>query len=153
MLSLRRLAASILCVGLGVACSRGVERYYADGVCRAAGREAWISRAETGEWTYWYPSGEPRESGRLSEGTRIGTWTQWWPNGQLRSRGERRFDARARGSVRVGPWTTWHANGVRESAGAYARGEREGHWDFTLDDGSLDGDRTGEYHRDAKIDG
>ena len=69
-----------------------------------------------------------------------------------RSRGERRYHADTSSSEREGMWTLWHANGERAAVGAYVAGKREGHWDFTHADGGLDGDRTGEYHGDVRID-
>jgi hypothetical protein len=136
------------------ACGPHIE-YYGDGLRRADGDIADATSAaerETGPWTWWYPNGEPREQGTLDNGRRIGTWTQWYPNGQLRSRGERAFDAAARASPRTGAWTFWHENGEIHATGIFVGGRREGHWDYTLDDGSLDGDRTGEYHDDRRID-
>ena len=36
--------------------------------------------------------------------------------------------------------------------GAIVHGLREGQWDFSFDSGALDGNRTGEYHRDKRVD-
>jgi antitoxin component YwqK of YwqJK toxin-antitoxin module len=139
-------------------CGGDVE-YWPDGVRRAQGRiafhtegraEARVER-ETGPWTWWFQNGERREAGTLEHGRRTGTWTQWYPNGQRRSQGLRVWDEESRASVREGVWTFWHENGERSAAGVYETGRREGHWDYTLDDGSLDGDRTGEYHDDQRI--
>jgi hypothetical protein len=133
--------------------------YWSDGVRRSQGRIA-LARAggapsaparETGPWTWWFPNGERREQGTIAGGRRVGTWTQWYPNGQRRSRGVRAWDEASRASVREGLWTFWHENGERSAVGVYIAGRREGHWDYTLDDGSLDGDRTGEYHHDQRV--
>ena len=135
-------------------CKPDVE-YWSDGVRRAQGRVAGSSpdvlARETGPWTWWYPNGDRREQGTLENGRRTGTWTQWYPNGQRRSQGLRAWDDASRASVREGVWTFWHENGERSAVGVYRAGRREGYWDFTLDDGSLDGDRTGEYHHDQRI--
>ena len=127
-----------------------------DGLRRSEGRLAITSSAaverEEGPWTWWYPNGELREQGTIENGRRVGTWRQWYPNGQRRSEGARVWDEATRSSLRDGPWTLWFENGERKARGIYVRGKREGQWDYTLDDGSLDGDRTGEYHDDRRID-
>ncbi len=133
-------------------CGRDIE-YYGDGMRRADGHvanDAALTR-EDGAWTWWYPSGERREQGTLDHGRRAGEWTQWYPNGQRRSRGDRAWDAAAQSSPRAGAWTFWYENGVVLGHGLYRAGRREGHWDYSLDDGTLDGDRTGEYHDDLRI--
>lgn len=135
------------------ACSREVERFYPDGVLRSTGRELGPEKVPDGPWKTWYPGGEPREEGVFDHGRRVGVWTQWWPNGQRRSRGARAWDETLRSSPREGAWTFWHANGVRAAQGAYVKGQREGRWDVSLEDGTLDGDRTGEFHLDQKIGG
>lgn len=153
MASVLVCAAYLLCATLA-SCGPDVE-YYADGVRRAEGhvsaRNATAQSRETGAWTWWYPNGERRERGTLEDGARTGTWTQWYPNGQRRSEGRRAWDAATHSSQRVGLWTFWHENGERLARGVYRTGRREGHWDYSLDNGALDGDRTGEYHDDARV--
>ena len=141
------LVAATLCGSCG---EKAV--YYPDGVARAEGRRTWPDRREQGFWSYAYPNGVLREQGRYEDGRRVGVWEQWYPNGRPRSRGERRYHADTSSSEREGMWTLWHANGERAAVGAYVAGKREGHWDFTHADGGLDGDRTGEYHGDVRID-
>jgi antitoxin component YwqK of YwqJK toxin-antitoxin module len=141
------LAPISLCAACGV---RVVD--YADGVPRAEGRRTWPERREQGFWSYAYPSGVLREQGRYEDGHRVGLWEQWYPNSLPRSRGERRYHPETSSSEREGVWTLWHANGERCAVGAYVAGKREGHWDFMHSDGGLDGDRTGEYHDDVRID-
>jgi antitoxin component YwqK of YwqJK toxin-antitoxin module len=125
---------------------------YPDGTQRAQGHVSWTDQRRVGFWTFSYPNGAVREEGRYADGHRIGTWLQWYPNGQMRSRGERRYDPETTGGEREGPWTLWHANGQIAASGAYRAGKREGHWDYSHPDGGLDGDRTGEYHADVKLD-
>lgn len=133
-------------------CARDAE-YYPDGVRRAQGRVQGddAGEREDGAWTWWYPSGERRESGTLDHGRRVGEWTQWYPNAQRRSQGLRVYDPATRSSPREGSWTFWYENGFVLGCGLYHAGRREGHWDYSLDDGSLDGDRTGEYHDDQRL--
>jgi antitoxin component YwqK of YwqJK toxin-antitoxin module len=139
-----------MCVALG-AC-RPKTLTYADGSPRAEGCVSWIDRREVGFWTFLYPNGALREQGRYEDGHRTGVWEQWFANGARRSYGERRYNRATRGSEREGMWTLWHANGQRAAAGTYRAGKREGHWDYSHPDGGLDGDRTGEYHDDVKLD-
>ncbi len=115
------------------------------------GRRSWPAGLEQGEWRWFYPNGELRERGAYRDGRRVGTWTQWWSNGQRRSEGERVWLEGARASVREGPWRFWHPSGPLSTSGVYRAGRREGHWEASIDDGSFDGDRTGEYFRDALV--
>lgn len=150
-----RARAIVGCCALALvaACARDATRYGEDGLKRASGaRSIWTGREE-GRWRFWYPSGERREEGTFDDGRRAGLWTQWFPSGQRRERGARRWNASTHASEREGAWTFWHENGVEAARGVYVRGLREGNWEFTNHDGSLDGDRSGEYHADVKLDG
>jgi antitoxin component YwqK of YwqJK toxin-antitoxin module len=145
------LAAGV-CVH-AVLCSCGPQTVsYADGTPRAEGARSRIDEREMGFWTFVYPNGQLREQGRYEDGRRVGVWEQWFPNGARRSRGERRFRPETSSSEREGMWTHWHPTGKRAAVGVYRAGKREGHWDFSHPDGGLDGDRTGEYHDDVKLD-
>ncbi len=128
-----------------VACQRPVERGWPTGKRRASGQVSAIDGREEGLWTFWFPDGQLREQGRYQDGVRVGRWKQWHANGQPRSEGERAWDESTHASERAGHWRFWYENGALEACGAYERGLREGSWDFYLDDGHLDGDRTGEY--------
>lgn len=149
-----RAARRVCAIGLALAplsCGQ-VVRTWPDGTQRAEGRIDRIAGAEEGLWTYWYPTGSLREQGRFDAGRRAGVWIQWFPNGRRRTQGERRWNAPTGASEREGAWTFWHENGVVHARGTFRAGAREGHWDYGLDDGGLDGLRTGEYHDDRKID-
>jgi hypothetical protein len=61
------------------------------------------------------------------------------------------YDPETNTSPREGPWTFWHQNGAIAARGIYRLGRREGAWEFSLDDGRLDGDRSGLYHDDEKL--
>ncbi|MBL8857983.1 MAG: hypothetical protein JNL28_05735 [Planctomycetes bacterium] len=153
-----RVAATLAFLGLA-ACGSEVE-YYSDGARRAEGRLARDRAAhgrvggerEIGPWQWWFPNGERREAGTIEDGKRVGEWTQWYPNGQRRSRGQREFDASTQSSPRTGLWTYWHENGSILARGVYRLGLREGHWDYSREDGSLDAELTGEYHADRRLD-
>lgn len=140
-------------------CHREIESW-PDGARRAEGRLAFQSEhttasaegREDGTWTYWYPNGERRESGTYVDGRRTGEWTQWYPNGQRRSRGGRAWDQALHASPRTGMWTYWHENGEILARGVYVKGLREGHWDYSRVDGSIDAENTGEYHQNQRID-
>jgi hypothetical protein len=152
------VALSFTCLPLA-SCGSGTA-YYQDGALRSEGRLAFrVERPlsssegrEDGTWTYWYPNGERRESGAYVDGRRAGEWTQWYPNGQRRSRGERAWDAASSASPRTGLWTYWHENGEVLARGLYVKGLREGHWDYSREDGSIDAEMTGEYHLDQRLD-
>lgn len=118
---------------------------------RITGARARWGGDETGTWTWSYPGGTPRETGTFEDGRRVGVWSQWWSNGERRSEGRREYDPRTRTSPREGAWTFWHPNGAVAARGIYRGGQREGAWEYSLDDGRLDGDRSGLYHDDLKI--
>jgi len=140
------------------ACGPEVE-FYTDGVRRAEGRVVadassharFDGEREVGPWQWWFPNGERRESGSFKDGHRTGEWTQWYPNGQRRSRGTRVFDSATNSSPRDGLWTFWHENGEIRARGIYVLGQREGHWDVSREDGSIDAAESGEYHDDHKL--
>lgn len=147
----RALAA--LALALLASCSREVVRAGRTGGLRLAGAETCTARAETGTWSWWYPDGELREQGSYEHGRRAGVWTQWYPNGQKRAQGERRFCASTGRSEREGVWVFWHPNGREAARGLYCAGLRCGLWEYTNQDGGLDGDASGEYDADRKLDG
>lgn len=132
-------------------CTREVRVGLPDGEPRVLGQRTSANGAVLGAWTWNYPNGVPRERGEYVDGLRVGTWTQWWSNGEKRSEGGRRPDAATKTSPRHGPWTFWHANGVIAARGVYDRGRRSGVFEYSIDDGRLDGDRSGFYHDDARI--
>lgn len=147
--------ALLACCALAIAaaCTRDATLYGEDGLKRASGSRSIVTGREEGRWRSWFPSGERREEGSFDDGRRTGVWTQWYPSGQRRERGARRWNVATHASEREGAWTFWHANGVEAARGVYVRGAREGRWEYTNHDGSLDGDRSGEYHADVKLDG
>lgn len=112
-----------------------------------------VGGAPTGTWRWFHPNGELRERGTYEDGHRAGVWTQWWSNGQRRSQGLRAWNPGTRTSEREGPWTFWHQNGTVAGRGVYRCGRREGHWEASIDDGSLDGDASGEFHDGERIEG
>jgi antitoxin component YwqK of YwqJK toxin-antitoxin module len=146
------LRALLPCIAAFVTACAPRTLTYNDGTPRAEGRVNWFDHRETGFWTYNFPNGALRERGRFEDGHRVGIWEQWFPNGLVRTRGERRFDPATNASEREGLWTLWHENGRVRASGVYRDGKREGHWDFSHPDGGLDGDRSGEYHDDVRID-
>jgi antitoxin component YwqK of YwqJK toxin-antitoxin module len=153
-IALLRSLPLVLAVGLqGLVAGCGPKTLvHPDGTPRAEGPQSWFDHREVGFWTFTYPNGALREQGRYADGHRVGVWEQWFPNGERRSRGERRYHPRTTASEREGMWILWHENGQRSASGTYRAGKREGHWDFSHPDGGLDGDRTGEYHDDVKLD-
>ena len=142
--------AFVLVLVLSAACARRVA-FHPGGVRRSEGRTWSIGDVEHGFWSYWYPNGALREQGRYDHGRREGIWQQWYPNGTPRSRGNRVWNADARRSERDGPWILWHDNGTRLAVGVFRGGRREGHWDYSHPDGTLDGNRSGEYHDDVLV--
>lgn len=145
---LRTLTAGCVCLA---ACTQVTTRV-SDGVVRTQGARSRLSGREEGEWTWWHASGEVAEQGSFDDGRAVGLWARWYPSGQIRARGERRWNAATKRSEREGVWVLWHPSGVEAARGTYRAGRREGRWEFTNEDGSLDGDRSGEYHDDVKLD-
>jgi len=150
-----RAASSVALAALALVgasgCTREVRVPLPDDEPRVLGHRSARDHVEVGVWAWTYPNGVPRERGAYVDGLRVGTWNQWWSNGERRSEGERRPDPATKTSPRHGPWTFWHANGVTAARGVYENGRRTGMWEFSIDDGRLDGDRSGLYHDDARI--
>lgn len=138
------------CLVLG-ACTKHVERRWPGDTPRHEGLVSRLDGEREGLWTFWFPSGALREQGRYSGGLRVGRWKQWHANGEPRSEGPRTPDLARRESPRSGYWRFWFENGELEAQGVFVDGLREGHWDYHLTDGQLDGDRTGEYHLDQLL--
>ncbi len=143
-------AALCCCLGLG-ACRKPYASSWPTGTARCAGALSRIYGTREGRWTLWFPNGELRERGQYEDGLRVGSWKQWYANGQARSEGDRCPDAARGDSPRTGYWRFWFENGALEAQGVYVHGLREGHWDYHLTDGELDGDRSGEYHLDQLL--
>jgi len=133
------------------ACDKEEVRMGATGHVRFEGHRSRVTGREAGMWTWYFPDGSLRERGTLEDGRRVGSWTQWWSNGERRSEGLRAWDEETRTSPREGAWTFWHPNGTLASRGICRSGRREGWWEFSLDDGRLDGDKSGLYHADVRI--
>jgi hypothetical protein len=152
-----RARSALACSTLALAawalagCAQEVRHGGTESKPRIEGQRARPGGAEEGLWTWRYPDGAVRERGSLTRGRRTGTWTQWWSNGALRSRGAREPDPARGTSPREGPWSFWHQNGALAARGIYRAGLREGMWEYSLDDGRLDGDRSGLYHRDERL--
>jgi antitoxin component YwqK of YwqJK toxin-antitoxin module len=75
----------------------------------------------------------PREDGRSS------SQTTYYANGQLET------ECSTRDGRREGPCRRFYSDGRKMAEGAYAEGRMEGPWTFWLQDGSVDGARTGSY--------
>jgi MORN repeat variant len=133
------------------ACARHVERDWPSGSPRFEGAVSRFDGEREGLWTFWFPNGALREQGYYSAGQRTGLWKQWYVNGQRRSEGHRSGESGEAGSPRTGFWRFWFENGNLEAQGVYVRGLREGRWDYHLAKGGLDGDHSGEYHRDQLL--
>lgn len=146
-----RRVAVLLALTASTACTREVHVVGPAGEARIEGQRSRATGDETGIWTWSYPSGSPRERGEMAGGHRTGAWSQWWSNGERRSEGQRAYDAATRTSPREGAWTFWHPNGAVAAQGVFRSGNREGVWEFSLDDGRLDGDRSGLYHAGEKL--
>ncbi|MBK7645536.1 MAG: hypothetical protein IPJ19_21300 [Planctomycetes bacterium] len=136
---------------LACSCTKRVQGRWGDGELRFEGRVSRLDGEREDLWTWWFPNGERREQGRLEHGQRAGKWRQWYANGQRRSEGEREPSADGRASPREGFWQFWFENGEQSAKGVFIHGLREGHWDFYLTSGKLDGEHSGEYHLDQRI--
>jgi hypothetical protein len=146
----RLLGSAALCLCL-CACLKEVERSWPSGSPRFEGRVSRLDGSREGLWSFWFPNGTLREQGRYTGGLRSGRWKQWHANGQARSDGEREIDPVSQSSPRSGFWRFWFENGALQAQGVFVHGQREGHWDYHLTDGQLDGDRSGEYHLDQLL--
>ncbi len=146
-----RSVAIVLALAASTACTREVHVVGPAGEARVEGRRSRTTGDANGIWTWSYPSGSPRERGEMVDGHRTGAWSQWWSNGERRSEGRRQYDDATRTSPREGPWMFWHPSGAVAAQGVFHGGDREGVWEFSLDDGRLDGDRSGLYHLGEKL--
>lgn len=93
---------------------------------------------QTGDWTYYYESGQRRAHGRYTDDHQTGPWTYWFENGGIEWSGG--FDASGK---RSGEWTFFHPDSTMRARGRYVADFEDGPWEFFASDGSLD--RAGQY--------
>ncbi|MBL8750721.1 MAG: redoxin family protein [Planctomycetes bacterium] len=94
--------------------------------------------AQTGEWTFYFESGQRRAHGRYEKDRQVGPWTYWFENGGVEWNGA--YDAEGK---RTGEWTFFHADATERARGRYVADFEEGPWEFFHADGSLE--RAGQY--------
>lgn len=114
-----------------------VERW-ANGLTKREGMTA--SDQQTGEWIYYYESGQRRAAGHYENDHRVGAWTSWFENGGVEWTGT--FDPSGK---RVGEWTFFHADSTMRARGRYVADAEDGPWEFFHPDGSPD--RRGQYDK------
>lgn len=112
-----------------------IERW-ANGLTKREGRLS--GDAQTGEWTFYYESGQRRAQGHYENDRQVGPWTYWFENGGIEWTGV--FDATGK---RTGEWTFHHADSTMRARGRYIVDFEDGPWEFFHPDGSLD--RAGQY--------
>ncbi|MBL9078378.1 MAG: redoxin family protein [Planctomycetes bacterium] len=93
---------------------------------------------QTGEWTYYYESGQRRAHGRYEQDHQVGPWTYWFENGGVEWTGG--YDERGK---RTGEWTFFRPDGTVRARGRYIADFEDGPWEFFGDSGALD--RNGQY--------
>ncbi|MCA8949946.1 MAG: redoxin family protein [Planctomycetes bacterium] len=87
---------------------------------------------QTGEWTYYYESGQRRSRGRYDDDRRVGPWTTWYESGIVEWRGE--FDANGR---RTGEWSMNYPDETLRARGSYVDDAEDGGWEFFWPDGTI----------------
>lgn len=70
---------------------------------------------------------------------RSSSQTTYYANGQVE------MECATRDGRREGPCRRYYSDGRKLAEGAYASGKMEGPWTFWLEDGSVDGARSGSY--------
>ncbi|MCR9248626.1 MAG: redoxin family protein [bacterium] len=95
---------------------------------------------QTGEWTYYYESGQRRARGRYVDDHRIGPWVYYYETGIVEWRGE--FDEKGR---RSGEWSMNYPDETLRARGRYVDDSEVGEWEFFFPDGTLQ--RRGSFDR------
>lgn len=129
----RAVIAALLFAMAVPSCGR-VERAWPDGTRRFEGQLT-LSGERDGEWTFYYPDGSRRESGRYEDGLRVGIWRQWHMDGELASEGARVPDPASGTSPRDGLWLLHYPDGSLRAKGMYRAGEKVGYWEYYDEDG------------------
>ena len=94
--------------------------------CKVLVRQLAVAYREA--WT----NGTTKREGKIEEGIQTGDWTYYYESGQRRARGEYKDDHQ------FGPWTYYYETGVVEWSGAFdAKGHRTGEWSFHYPDETL----------------
>lgn len=94
--------------------------------------------AQTGEWTYYYESGQRRANGHYDKDHQVGSWTYWFENGGVEWSGA--FDPSGK---RSGEWTFYYPDSTMRARGRYVADFEDGPWEFFGTDGAIE--RTGQY--------
>lgn len=97
-----------------------------------------------GNWRYWYPDGQLKDSGRLADDHLVGLWKSWHPNGNLSSESffkeeltpveiNAAFIAHSGApppvsGIRTGSYTSWYMNGQKEAVGPFNENKMDGDW-------------------------
>ncbi len=101
--------------------------YYEDNSLKAQA----IYEKDVAWYREFYPSGELKMEGKITEGKSDSTWTHYYKNGVVKAKGEEKE------GLKSGFWTYYHANGEKESEGFYKNGQKNGTWKYYYADGGI----------------
>jgi antitoxin component YwqK of YwqJK toxin-antitoxin module/peroxiredoxin len=93
---------------------------------------------QSGDWTYYYESGQRRARGQYADDHQIGPWTYYYENGVVEWTGA--FDQKGR---RTGEWSFHYPDETLRARGAYVEDFEDGPWEFFAADGSSE--RAGQF--------
>jgi uncharacterized protein len=112
--------------------------YYEDNTLKAQA----IYEQDEAWYREFYPSGELKMEGKISEGSSDSTWTYYYKNGIVKAKGEEN------GGLKEGNWIYYHPNGEKESEGTYENGQKNGPWKYFYSDGAVNAE--GQLLKDQK---
>lgn len=99
---------------------------------------------KTGQFVYFYASGQQSSAGKYIDGKKDGVWIDWHPNDQKEAEGV------YQNGEREGKWLFWNTAGRIISEGEYIKGKFTGRWENLHDNGKVSS--TGNYV-DGKAEG
>lgn len=109
---------------------------WANGVTK---REGEIDNGiQTGNWSFYYESGQRRAKGRYENDHQVGPWTYYFENGVVEWTGA--FDNEGK---RTGAWEFHYPDETLRARGTYVGDFEDGPWEFFAQDGSLE--RAGQF--------
>jgi antitoxin component YwqK of YwqJK toxin-antitoxin module/peroxiredoxin len=93
---------------------------------------------QTGDWTYYYESGQRRARGHYADDHQVGPWTYYYETGVVEWSGA--FDAKG---LRTGEWSFHYPDETLRARGSYVEDFEDGPWEFFATDGSIE--RAGQF--------
>tara|TARA_B110000902_G_C14210611_1_gene551214 strand:- start:442 stop:1443 length:1002 start_codon:yes stop_codon:yes gene_type:complete len=100
--------------------------YWPNGKIKEKG--VFLKNNKSGQWKYYFENGVLQQQGKFLKNKPNGVWQWWYINGKIR-RQEEYINGKENGLI-----IEYDTNGVVITKGEYFYGEREGNWEYKIND-------------------